>query len=188
MSVKKNDDKKFIIIYSKAIFASGLDHNKLEEVAVGLKELQDLYRNVPELKKICTNQLLKYKQYQLVKILLSHIKATKLVHNFLLALASNHRLSLLPNIIEKFNSNLLVHNNEENIEVISYTALSADEIKLIHDKLEKAYAKKINLNTIIDKSLLGGIIIKQDSKILDFSLTNKLERMRKVTRAKIGSI
>ncbi len=188
MSIKKNDDKKFITIYAKAIFASALDQDKLEEVRSDFISLQDLHHNISEVKKICTDQMLKYHQPELIKILLPQLKIGNLVHNFLLALASNYRLSLLVSIIEKFNRSLSIHRGEENIEVISYSALNADEIESVRSKLEAAYEKKINLNTTIDKSLLGGIIIKQDSKILDFSLANKLERMRKATRAKIGSI
>lgn len=188
MNVKKINQKKLIEIYSKALFASGAKQNNLEELNSDLNVLEDLYCNVLEFEMICTKKFLKYQQYKLMKLLLPYLEINKLLSNFLLALTSNFKLSLLLGIIERFRDYLSIYRREENIDIICYSELNEGEMKILSDKLNKLYKKTIKIKTIIDKGLLSGIIIKNGSKILDFSLKNKLERMRKITREKIANI
>jgi F-type H+-transporting ATPase subunit delta len=188
MKSKKNENQKLINIYSKALFASALENNILKEISSDLKSLQELTDNVKEVARIAKDQTLKYKQPQLVKSLLTNLQFNKITNNFLIALASNFRFVLLDKIIAKFNQALSHHMNEENIEVISSTIMNEEEINNLQERLTKSFAKKINLTTSVDRNLLGGIIIKYGSKMLDFSLRNKLDIMRKISKEKIGSV
>ena len=112
------------------------------------------------------------------KILLEILKKIKLCENFsnfLITLANNGKLFLLKKIFIEFN-NLL----DEKNGVIEVTITTIDSIEKalqnkIQSSLEKTLNCKIKLKEIIDKSIIGGIILKVNSIMIDNSIKNKLQ-------------
>ena len=112
------------------------------------------------------------------KILLEILKKTNLCENFsnfLITLANNGKLFLLKKISDEFN-NLL----DEKNGVIEVTITTTDSIeKTLQSKirlsLEKTLNCKIKLKEIIDESIIGGIILKVNSIMIDNSIKNKLQ-------------
>lgn len=101
------------------------------------------------------------------------------LRNFLLILAENKRLALLPEVATLFS--LYRADLERTVKLAVNTAfeLSADEqqklIKALSEKLER----KVELETAVDQSLIGGVVVRTGDLVIDASVRGKLARMAK---------
>jgi len=103
----------------------------------------------------------------------------KIVSSFLSVLKNNNDISRADEIIVEFEN---LWNKEKGIieaEVLSARGLEAKEKKDIKQYIEnKIYAKEIVLNEVIDKTVLGGVIVKYSGRILDGSLKTKISNLK----------
>ena len=93
-------------------------------------------------------------------------------------MANNGRLTLINEVIDNFLSEVSRINGEVKAEVISSFALDQNQQKKVVSAIsESTGIKKIILSTSVDKSLIGGLIVKIGSKMIDNSLKTKLNRL-----------
>ncbi len=101
------------------------------------------------------------------------------LRNFLLILAENKRLALLPEVSKLFS--MYRADLERSVKLTVNTAfeLSADEqqklIKALSEKLER----KVELETAVDQTLIGGVVVRTGDLVIDASVRGKLARMAK---------
>lgn len=98
-------------------------------------------------------------------------------NNFLKITAENGRLEVIPSIADSFEA--LRAEEEGNIEaiVISTYAVNAQQEKSIAEALKNRLGREITITTQIDKSLLGGLIIRAGDTVIDGSVKSQLEKM-----------
>jgi F-type H+-transporting ATPase subunit delta len=99
------------------------------------------------------------------------------VSNFILYLAENHRLRLLAQVREQFE--LLKANHERSIDVNIASAfeISAEQQSKLSAALKQKLDRDVNLQTQVDKSLIGGILIKAGDMTIDGSVRGKLTKL-----------
>ena len=105
-------------------------------------------------------------------------KADKLTINFCGVLCRNGRVNLITKIMRDFLNEVARRKGEITVEVFSPFKLDKkeeDDLKKII--LNKINAKNISLLTHIDSSLLGGLIVKYGSKMIDTSIRTKLNNL-----------
>ncbi len=100
-----------------------------------------------------------------------------LTRNFLGLLAKNRRLFTLPAIIVAFQARLASRRGEVTAQVASASALTAAQKKSLSSALKKALGKDVLLDLTIDPTLLGGLVAKVGSKMIDASLKTKLQQL-----------
>lgn len=97
--------------------------------------------------------------------------------NFVSVLAEYGRLSLLPEIADIFEQLKAQHEKTMDVKVTSaFDIDGADEEKL-GAALKRRLQKEINLSTQVDRSLLGGIVIRAEDTVIDNSVRGKLEKL-----------
>ncbi|MEM6500198.1 MAG: F0F1 ATP synthase subunit delta, partial [Pseudomonadota bacterium] len=101
-----------------------------------------------------------------------------LTKNFLAVLAANRRLFVLDAVIEAFFSLLSERRGEISAEAISAAPLNDDQTKRLRGEIERYVGKAVNLNTKVDPELLGGLVVKIGSTMVDSSLRSKLNRLK----------
>jgi F-type H+-transporting ATPase subunit delta len=97
--------------------------------------------------------------------------------NFVRVLAENGRMTLLPKISELYE--LLKSNHEKTMDVqvtSAYEVSEADEQKLAI-ALKQRLQREINLSSVVDPTLLGGIIIRAEDTVIDNSVRGKLQKL-----------
>ena len=110
--------------------------------------------------------------------ILNKAKVQKLTTKFFGTLASNGRLILINEVIDDFLSEVSRINGEVKAEVTSSFTLDQDQQKKVEAAISEATGiKKIILSTSVDESLIGGLIVKIGSKMIDNSLKTKLNRL-----------
>ena len=101
------------------------------------------------------------------------------IDNFIKLLAQNNDLKLADEICVQTEKIFSEKNGISEAEVISAGKLGSGALKSVKDDIQdKSGARKINLKNIVDKSILGGMIVKYRDKILDSSLRSSLNDLR----------
>jgi F-type H+-transporting ATPase subunit delta len=101
---------------------------------------------------------------------------------FVLTLAAKRRLFILGDVIRAFESILARHRGEVRAEVTSARALSSDEIVELKATLKSRLGREPRLEAKVDPTLLGGLVVKVGSRMIDSSLRTKLTGIRAAMR------
>jgi F-type H+-transporting ATPase subunit delta len=110
--------------------------------------------------------------------LLEKMGANKLTSQFLLLLAAKRRLFALEGIITGYERMVARARGETEAEVISARALADGEIAELKSVLKAKLGREPRLNSKIDPSILGGLVVKVGSRMIDTSLRTKLSGIR----------
>ena len=98
--------------------------------------------------------------------------------NFLKLVAHNRRLAALPGMINAYASLLSQSKGELAGEVTSAEELSATQLKDLKAALKSSLGREVALSTKVDSSILGGLIVKVGSRMMDNSLKTKLQNLK----------
>jgi F-type H+-transporting ATPase subunit delta len=99
--------------------------------------------------------------------------------NFLKLLVHNNRLSLLPTIAKLFEAYKAEDEGYVEVEVLTAYALSKEAKQDFTATLEKTLGKKIHMNVTVDKSLIGGVLVRAGDRVIDGSIRGRLQHMQK---------
>lgn len=111
-----------------------------------------------------------------------------LMKNFLGLVAQNRRLSDLPDIARALQSDMAARQGEVTADVVSARELSAAQNDKIRDTLSKSLGATVKLNTIVDPDIMGGLIVKVGSKLIDNSVRTRLDRLHRAMKSHNNTI
>jgi len=163
--------------YAKALI--NLAEKDLEITGNSLAAIADVYSNSTELSEVLSDTKVssQIKQNVLKKIL-KKIKVSKLVDTFIRYLLAKRRIVLLPNIERAFN--LFLQEKLGRIEAGITVAQEIPEVTV--GKLEKAISrysgKEVSVNITIDPAIIGGIVTRIGSVVIDGSIHTQLNQIR----------
>lgn len=100
-------------------------------------------------------------------------------NNFLKLLIENGRLNLAPQIAELFENYKAEDEGYVDVDVITAYALTKAEEQSFATSLKKKLNKKVNINAIIDKTLIGGFLVKAGDSVIDGSISGQLQQLAK---------
>lgn len=106
------------------------------------------------------------------------IAPPQMVGNFLRAVAANGRLFAVPSMISQFKALAAKGRGEASAEVISAAPLTKAQHDKLVQTLNEKIGKTVSLTTSVDPDLIGGLVVKVGSKMIDSSLRTKLTAMR----------
>lgn len=113
-----------------------------------------------------------------VRALATRIGAQPPVAKLLVLLAERGRLELLPELLEVYRERLLAHNNVVRATVTSAAPLSAEKMQQLEASLSGLTGKRVQLETSVDPSIIGGVITRIGSTVYDGSVRTQLQKMR----------
>lgn len=97
--------------------------------------------------------------------------------NFIGVLAEYGRLALLPTISEMFELLKANHEKTMEVEVVSAFEVSEQQKSELGSALQRLLQRDIDLETSVDKTLIGGVVIKAEDMVIDDSVRGKLEKL-----------
>ena len=100
-------------------------------------------------------------------------------NNFLKLLIENGRLSLAPQIAELFENYKAEDEGYVDVDVITAFALTKAEEKSFATSLKKKLNKQVNISASVDKSLIGGFLVKAGDTVIDGSISAQLQQLAK---------
>ena len=165
--------------YALALFDLADERKALDPVADDLRGLRALLRESAELRRLIRSPVLsREEQGKAIAALAQAAGLSPLTRNFLSLLAHNRRLFALPEMIEGYLQQLAERRGEVTARVLAAQPLSAEQREAIDDRLRKAVGRKVAVDVEVDPSLLGGVVIKVGSRMIDASLKSKLYRLQ----------
>ena len=165
--------------YAFALYELASETKCVDEVLSDLQILQKYTNQSKDFKLLIRSPLIASSAKLLVieKLLLNHVTNT-LTLTFLKVISNNKRFANLSSIISKF----VKINSEKRGEVIaditSADDLSDEQKNGIKNKLHSILGEKLSLNYNVDKKILGGLIVKIGSQMIDSSLASKINKLK----------
>jgi F-type H+-transporting ATPase subunit delta len=165
--------------YALALYELADQNKQLDAVAEDLRQLRTAIDESAELKSLIRSPVYgRAQQAKAISAILEKFGADPLVRRFVGVVAENGRLFALPRMIDAFVAELRRRRGEVTARVISARALSEAQRSELADTLQKKVGGKIQIDTEVDPSLLGGLVVQVGSRMVDGSLKSKLERMK----------
>jgi len=169
--------------YALAIFELAQEERAVEAVAADFATLKQLMTESPDLTRLVRAAVFsRDEQAAGMNGLLHRMEASPLTRRFILLLASKRRLFALGDIIRAYNSLVAKQKGEMSAQVTSARPLSDDETAELKSILKSKLSREIELETRVDPALLGGLIVKVGSRMIDSSLRTKLSSLRMAMR------
>ena len=164
--------------YATALFQLARDERKLDAVGAGLDGLRDALRDSEDLRRLITSPLVSRDEaLKAVRATAESMKLDPITSNFLGVLAQNRRLGQLPAVIRAFNLLAAAHRGETTAEVTSARPLNDDQIAAIKTNLKGRIGRDVNVELSVDPAILGGLVVKVGSQMIDGSIRTKLNNL-----------
>ena len=109
---------------------------------------------------------------------LDELKIEGLTKNFFLLVAKNRRLFATPDMIRAFRAMLARERSETSAIVTAAAKLTESQLTALKQALTAALGKTVMLDEQVDPSLLGGLVVKVGSRMVDSSLRTKLNSLK----------
>ncbi len=170
--------------YAKALFELSEESKSLDKTEKDLLSVHTLIERNNELNMLIkSSSLSRENQASLMEKLLKKMKVSPLIIKFIGTLAVNGRLNIINNIIEEFLKKLAHHRGELTAEITTAVPISKDINKSIVKEISKlTKTNKIELKEKIDESLIGGLIIRMGSTMIDSSIKTKLSTLKLIMK------
>ena len=164
--------------YATALFGLAQDQKQVESVSQGLENLEAAMRESNDFKTLVTSPLVGRKEAgKAVRALTSELGLDPTTANFLAVLADNGRLGELGNIIRLFRKLAAEGRGETTAEVTSARPLADDQIAALKSNLKKRVGQEVTIESKVDPELLGGIVVRLGSQMIDASIRTKLNSL-----------
>jgi F-type H+-transporting ATPase subunit delta len=151
----------------------------LDEVAANLRQLKAMMAESAELSRLIRSPILSREQQgKAVVALAERAGFALLVRDFLAVVARNRRLFAVPAMIEAYLKNLAERRGEVTAEVAAALPLSTVQIDLLREQLRRSVGRQVAIDVRVDRGLIGGMIVKVGSRMIDGSIRSKLQRLQ----------
>jgi F-type H+-transporting ATPase subunit delta len=165
--------------YATALFELARDNDALDTIAEELKGLETLLHGSADLTRLVRSPVFStQEQSTAIAEIVKQAGMSELTGNFLQLLAKNRRLFALGDIARDFRALLAQHRNEVTADVTSAIALNDAQTEDLKATLKAKTGRNITLNTRVDPSLIGGLIVRIGSRMVDSSIRTKLNNLK----------
>ena len=165
--------------YASALFDIAKESSKVSEVEADLVKFQGLLDISSDLTNMVRSPVIAAKdQATALSAVLDKAGISGLAGNFFKMIAANRRLFAVHDIIKAFRAVAAKERGEITAGVTSAVALTEAQTNDLKQALKATVGKDVTLNASVDPSLLGGLIVKVGSRMVDSSLRTKLQNLK----------
>jgi F-type H+-transporting ATPase subunit delta len=164
--------------YATALFELARDQRQLEAVGTSLAALKRALADSEDLRELITSPLTRRDDaLKSVAAVAEAMKLDPITANFLGVLAQNRRLGQLGAIIRNFNLLAAFHRGETTAEVTSAHPLDDAQVAALKANLKSRLGGDVAVDLNIDPAILGGLVVKIGSQMIDGSIRTKLNTL-----------
>ena len=165
--------------YAAALFELADDGHALDQVAADLRELRAMLHGSGDLLRLVRSPVLsRAEQGKAMAALAASAQLSKLTADFIAVVAHNRRLFAVPAMIEAYLEKLAARRGEVTAEVTAAQPLSEAQQTALGDQLRRVIGSRVAIDVRVDPSLLGGMVVKIGSRMVDGSLRGQLQRLQ----------
>ena len=165
--------------YATALFELAREQNELDAVAADLASLRQALDESDDLNRLVTNPVFgREEQGRAMAAVLAALGVGGLVTNFIGVVAENRRLFALRDMIRGFLALLAEHRGEVVARVTSARPLAEGQLATVRAELAAAMHTEVSIETEVEPELLGGLVVRVGSRMIDSSIRTKLQNLK----------
>ena len=165
--------------YASALYDLAAEKKLVDPVLEDLSNLKNILKDNKELSLVVKSPLItSVDKLNIFESLLKKINANELTSTFLKVIEKNKRFSNLASIITQFMNINSQKRGDVLADITSADELNDDQKNNITNQLKSILGDKLSLSFDVDKSIMGGLIVKVGSKMIDTSLANKINKLK----------
>ena len=165
--------------YATALFELALEEKKLEVVRLDLDRFDAMIADSADLGRLVRRPVFSAEdQTRALTAILKKAGIGGLAANFLSVIASNRRLFAVQDMIKGFRKLVSQHKGEVTAEVTVAETLGAAHLTALKSALKSVTGKDVELNVNVDPAIIGGLVVKLGSRMVDSSLRTKLNSIK----------
>ena len=165
-------------VYARALFEVALDQDKLDEIHEELGQFADAMDESADLRSFFFSPYFSTgeKKDALKKTV---VGADEAFMNFLEALVERHRMPVLFRIRSRFDQMWRDEHKLLPVQVTSAVKLDENTVKEIGQSIGQQLGREVELSSNVDPEIIGGMVLRVGNFVLDASIRNRLEQLRK---------
>jgi len=172
--------------YASALFELASEARQLSAVEQDLTRFQSALDMSDDLRRLIRSPVFsKEEQTAAISAVVDRLGIGGLTANLLRLAAKNRRLFAVPDMIKAFRAMAARARGEVQAEVTSAFPLGGDQMEVLREALRASAGQKVQVATKVDPALLGGLVVKIGSRMIDSSLRTKLNSL-KVRMKEVG--
>tara|TARA_E500000305_G_scaffold66920_1_gene53246 strand:- start:491 stop:1135 length:645 start_codon:yes stop_codon:yes gene_type:complete len=165
--------------YATALFELADQAGALDTVAADLQGLSGLIDTSDDLKRLVRSPVFSTdEQAAAMSAILTKAGVQTLTQNFIGVVIANRRIFALQDMIRSFGQLLAQSRGEISADVTSAHPLGDPQVAALKEALNAAMGRDVQIETRVDKELLGGLVVKVGSRMIDSSLRTKLNNLK----------
>ena len=165
--------------YAKALVNLAEKENDLDNAGKNLTAITEVYKENSEFRQVLSDTKVSSRvKLEILKDVLNEIKSSKLVDTFSRYLLAKRRIDFLPDIERAFNLLLQEKLGRIEADVTAASELPEETVKKLINAISGYSGKEVEVNVTIDPSIIGGIITRIGSTVIDGSIQTHLNQIR----------
>ena len=165
--------------YATALFELALERNAIDAIADDLGQLEAMIGESEDLRRVIRSPLFsRNAQSKAMAALSEKAGLSNIVCNTLGVIAQNRRLFALEDVIKVYRTLVSEHRGEIEARVTSASLLNVGQRDALEAALKKTIGLTVTVTTEVDPDLLGGMVVRVGSRMIDSSLRTKLQRLQ----------
>ena len=165
--------------YATAVFELAKEGGALTALEADIAALSEALSVSPELRAAITSPVVSREdQGNVIKAVGAKVGISDLMANTLALMSAKRRLFVLPQLLVKLADLIAEEKGEVTAEVTAARALTAAQSKKLAETLKARVGKTVKLKTTVDETLIGGLVVKLGSTMIDTSIKAKLAALQ----------
>ena len=165
--------------YASALYELALENKAVDLVLKDLSLIKEILNNNKDMQLIVKSPLISSNdKLEIILKLINSQKINNLSSTFLKVISKNKRFANLSNIISQFININATKRGDILADITSADKLSDSQQSNIKEQLSSILGDKLSLNFKVDKKIIGGLIVKVGSKMIDTSVANKISKLK----------
>jgi F-type H+-transporting ATPase subunit delta len=165
--------------YATALFELARDGTSLDRLEADVSALAAAMKDSADLRAMISSPIYSREaQGSAIAAVAARMGLSDLAANTLRLMASNRRLFVLPQLIARLAAMIAEHNGEVTAEVASAKPLTKPQAEKLAKTLKASFGRDVKLDVTVDEALIGGLVVKVGSKMIDTSIRTKLDQLQ----------
>jgi len=169
--------------YATAVFELAKDASDLKNLESNVEDLGAALDASAELRDVISSPVYsRDDQANVITAVATKMKLMPIVSNTLALMASKRRLFVLPALVAQLRALIAEEKGEVTAEVISAKAMTKTQIDKLAKAIKSRIGKDVKIDATVDESLIGGLVVKVGSQMIDTSIRSKLSSLSNVMK------
>jgi F-type H+-transporting ATPase subunit delta len=165
--------------YATAVYDLAKDGKKVKAIETDLGTLSDAMADSSDFNALIHSPIYsRDEQGTAIAALAEKMKLSPIMANTLALMATKRRLFVLPQLVVALRAAIATDNGEVTADVISAKALTKTQSDSLSKSLKAKLGKTVTINATVDETLIGGLVVKVGSKMIDTSIRSKLNSLQ----------